>query len=222
MLDGRYNAPRFGGEMKKLLLVIILLFLTSCATTKISSFINPDIDISNYKNILVFGNIRDIEIRKTLESDIVSAFIENNLNCISSINIFSPLKDYSEQEREEILIKNNIDGIITVCIISAGENSAYIPQQTYINYSSQYVNGQLIRIPYTTTSGGYSVSYPKADFEITLTDIVSGKLAYKATANSEGDEFSDMKTISRSLAKEIVKEYISLISGKNNKPFDEN
>lgn len=222
MLDGRYNAPRFGGEMKKLLLVIILLFLTSCATTKISSFINPDIDISNYKNILVFGNIRDIEIRKTLESDIVSAFIENNLNCISSINIFSPLKDYSEQEREEILIKNNIDGIITVCIISAGENSAYIPQQTYINYSSQYVNGQLISIPYTTTSGGYSVSYPKADFEITLTDIVSGKLAYKATANSEGDEFSDMKTISRSLAKEIVKEYISLISGKNNKPFDEN
>ena len=211
-----------GGEMKKLLLVIILLFLTSCATTKISSFINPDIDISNYKNILVFGNIRDIEIRKTLESDIVSAFIENNLNCISSINIFSPLKDYSEQEREEILIKNNIDGIITVCIISAGENSAYIPQQTYINYSSQYVNGQLISIPYTTTSGGYSVSYPKADFEITLTDIVSGKLAYKATANSEGDEFSDMKTISRSLAKEIVKEYISLISGKNNKPFDEN
>ena len=109
-----------------------------------------------------------------------------------------------------------------MCIISAGENSAYIPQQTYINYSSQYVNGQLISIPYTTTSGGYSVSYPKADFEITLTDIVSGKLAYKATANSEGDEFSDMKTISRSLAKEIVKEYISLISGKNNKPFDEN
>ena len=208
--------------MKKLLLVIILLFLTSCATTKISSFINPDIDISNYKNILVFGNIRDIEIRKTLESDIVSAFIENNLNCISSINIFSPLKDYSEQERKEILIKNNIDGIITVCIISAGENSASIPQQTYTNYSSQYVNGQLISIPYTTTSGGYSVSYPKADFEITLTDIASGKLAYKATANSEGDEFSDMKTISRSLAKEIVKEYISLISGKNNKPFDEN
>ena len=208
--------------MKKLLLVIILLFLTSCATTKISSFINPDIDISNYKNILVFGNIRDIEIRKTLESDIVSAFIDNNLNCISSINIFSPLKDYSEQERKEILIKNNIDGIITVCIISAGENSASIPQQTYTNYSSQYVNGQLISIPYTTTSGGYSVSYPKADFEITLTDIASGKLAYKATANSEGDEFSDMKTISRSLAKEIVKEYISLISGKNNKPFDEN
>ena len=40
--------------------------------------------------------------------------------------------------------------------------------------------------------------------------------------NSVGDEFSDMKTISKSLAKEIVKEYISLISGKNNKPFDEN
>ena len=212
----------FGGRMKKLLLLIILLFLISCATTKISSFINPDIDISNYKNILVFGYIRDIEIRKTLESDIVSVFIENNLNCISSINIFSPLKDYSEQEREEILIKNNIDGIITVCIISSGENSVYIPQQTHTNYHSQYVNGQLISIPYTTTSGGYSVSYPKANFEITLTDIASGKLAYKATANSEGDEFSDMKTISKSLAKEIVKEYISLISGKNNKPFDEN
>lgn len=208
--------------MKKLLLLIIPLFLISCATTKISSFVNPDIDISNYKSILVFGNIRDIEIRKTVESDIVSVFLENNINCISSINILSPLKDYSEQERKEILIKNKIDGIMTVCIISSGENSAYIPQQTHTNYSSQYVNGQLISIPYTTTSGGYSVSYPKADFEITLTDIASGKLAYKATANSEGDEFSDMKTISRSLAKEIIKEYISLVSKRTNKPFDEN
>lgn len=40
-------------KMKKLLLLIIPLFLISRATTKISSFVNPDIDISNYKSILV-------------------------------------------------------------------------------------------------------------------------------------------------------------------------
>ena len=73
-------------------------------------------------------------------------------------------------------------------------------------------NGKLTSVPYTTTSGGYSVSYPKASFDIILTDIKTGQIAFKATANSEGDEFSDMKTISKSLAKKIAEEYINLSS----------
>lgn len=199
--------------MKKIVLGLVVLVVSivmlSCATTKISSFTNPDINISDYKKILVYGNSRDIDFRKTLEADLVNAFAEKQIDVASHIDLISPLKEYTKSELQEIYLENNIDCILEVAVLDASTGTAYVPQQSYTNYSSQWVNGQLISIPYTTTSGGYSVSYPKGSFEIILTDAKTDEVALKATANSEGDEFSDMKTISKSLAKKIVEEYLA-------------
>ena len=202
--------------MKKLLILLIsFLLFVSCATTKISSFKNPDIDFSNYQRMLILGNSRDIDFRKTIETDLVTAFTEQSIGAVSSIELISPVKEYTDEEIQKILSENNIDGYLAVAVVSALEESAYVPETSYTNYRSQYVNGQLISTPYTSTYGGYSVSYPKASFEIILTDIKTGQIAFKATANSEGDEFSDMKTISKSLAKKIVEEYIVLSEKQN-------
>lgn len=202
--------------MKKLLILLIsFLLFVSCATTKISSFKNPDIDFSNYQKMLILGNSRDIDFRKTIETDLVTAFTEQSIGAVSSIELISPVKEYTDEEIQKILSENNIDSYLSVAVVTALEESAYVPQTSYTNYRSQYVNGQLISTPYTSTYGGYSVSYPKASFEIILTDIKTGQIAFKATANSEGDEFSDMKTISKSLAKKIVEEYIVLSEKQN-------
>lgn len=202
--------------MKKLLILLIsFLLFVSCATTKISSFKNSDIDFSNYQKMLILGNSRDIDFRKTIETDLVTAFTEQSIGAVSSIELISPVKEYTDEEIQKILSENNIDGYLSVAVVTALEESAYVPQTSYTNYRSQYVNGQLISTPYTSTYGGYSVSYPKASFEIILTDIKTGQIAFKATANSEGDEFSDMKTISKSLAKKIVEEYIVLSEKQN-------
>lgn len=202
--------------MKKLLILLIsFLLFVSCATTKISSFKNPDIDFSNYQRMLILGNSRDIDFRKTIETDLVTAFTEQSIGAVSSIELISPVKEYTDEEIQKILSENNIDGYLSVAVVTALEESVYVPQTSYTNYRSQYVNGQLISTPYTSTYGGYSVSYPKASFEIILTDIKTGQIAFKATANSEGDEFSDMKTISKSLAKKIVEEYIVLSEKQN-------
>lgn len=198
--------------MKKLFITFLSLLFVSCATTKISSFKNPDIDFSDYKKLLVYGNSRDIDFRKTIEADLVAAFSEQSIIAVSSIELISPVKEYTDEEIKKIITDNNIDGYLSVAVVTASEESAYVPQTSYTNYRSQYVNGQLVSVPYTSTYGGYSVSYPKASFEIILTDIKTGQTAFKATANSEGDEFSDMKTISISLSKKIVEEYISLSS----------
>ena len=196
--------------MRKLFIVLVSFLFVGCAVTKISSFKNPDIDFSSYKKILVCGNCRDIDFRKTLEADLVAAFTEKSILAVASIDIISPVKEYTPEELSNILARNNIDGFLSVEMLAAAEETTYVPQQTYTHYRSEYVNGKLITVPYTTTSGGYSLSYPKASFEIILTDISTGQIAFKATANSEGDEFSDMKTISKSLSKKIVEEYLNL------------
>ena len=152
--------------MKKLLLFFVPFFLIGCASTNISSFRNPDIDFSNYKKIMVYGNSRDIDFQKTLEADLVNAFTEKNITAVSSIDLISPIKEYSSEEIQNIFIENNIDGYLSVAVVSATEESAYVPQRSHTNYRSQYVNGKLTSVPYTTTSGGYSVSYPKARIKL--------------------------------------------------------
>lgn len=195
--------------MKKILVGIFFLsLLVSCTSTKISSFSDPNIKISEYKRILICGDIRDIEIRKTIEKDLVNEFTQNGKNVISSIDVISPLKEYSKTELNQIYLKNNIDCILSVSIINTVEGEEYIPQQTYINYTSTYVNGIPISVPLTTTTGGYSESYLKVDFEIKLTDVETGEIVFRATANSEGDDISDMGAISKSLSEKITEEYL--------------
>lgn len=205
--------------MKKvefILLTIFIVIVSSCATTKLSSFKNPEIDLTLYKSIVVFANIKDIEIRKYLENKLVEEFTTRGKNAVSYISLFSPLKEYSTEKIINTLKEKNIGCYLEISIMDAKNNSAYVPQKTTTHYQSQYVNGQYISTPYTTTSGGYSVSYPTASFEITALDLQSGEVAMKATANSEGDEFSDMKTIMTSLTKKIVDEFVPPVKAYGN------
>ncbi len=190
------------------IIIFAIFSLIGCATTEISSFKNPDIKISEYKKILVKADVRDIKLRKTLEKDLVSEFTKKEIDSVAYIDIFSPVKTYSETERDGILSENKIDCILSIELLDVQNNSEYIPKTTSTYYTSEYVNGQFINIPHTSTSGGYSASYPTASFEVVLTDAKSGEIALKATANSEGNEFTDIDMISSSFAKQVVAEYL--------------
>ena len=200
----------FGVAMKKCFLLFLSFFFTSCATTTISSIKNPDIDFSGYKRILVFANIRDIDFRKSLESELVTVFSEYAIDAVSSIELISPVKEYSEDEIKKILSDNLIDGYLSIEVIDSSNVSGYVPQTSYTNYQSQYVNGQLISVPYTTTYGGYAYSYLKSNFEIVLKDVRTGQIAFKATAKSAADDFGNMKNMAKSVSKKIGEEYIKL------------
>ena len=90
--------------MKKLLILLIsFLLFVGCATTKISSFKNPDIDFSNYQKMLILGNSRDIDFRKTIETDLVTAFTEQSIGAVSSIELISPVKEYTDEEIQKII-----------------------------------------------------------------------------------------------------------------------
>ncbi len=212
MLCGLPTAAK-GGKMKhyrvSLTICAISFILLSCVTTKISSFTDPNTHLSDYKTILVLGNLSDIELRKTLESDLVQEFAAKGIKAISYVNIISPLRNYSEDDLSQIYLENGIDAILSVALIDTTEQTMIIPQQTHVNYRSQYIDGQFISVPYTTTTGGYSVSSMNASFEIIIIDTKTRELVLRATANTEGDEFYNMKLISKSLSKKIVEEFLT-------------
>lgn len=191
--------------MKKIVFLFLsaLLLFVSCASTDISSYTNSEKNIAKYNKILVTVNSRDIGSVKTLEENIVKSFSNTGVMAIPKSDILSPLKEYSQSEINQLLMKNNIDGILSVTIASASKETDYIPQQSYTTYTTQYSNGMLVSVPNTTTYGGYTSTSLLYSFDVILEDAISGDIIIKATANSDGDFFS---AISNSLSSSVKNE----------------
>lgn len=80
--------------------------------------------------------------------------------------------------------KNKIDALLSAEVISSSKETSYVQIGNVFS----------------------PVSSPQISFEIILKDVKSGKIAFKLTANSEGDS---MSAISKSLAEKIVEIYMA-------------
>lgn len=199
------NLPKLGAKMRKNLILLIFAFLfISCASTRISSFANPDIDVLKYKKMFVVIDSSDIDFIQRLEKTLVKVFAKNNLEAIPSTQLIPPLKKFSNEEIDNIIEKSGVDSVLSIAIVSADHGSTYIPLQTHTRYDSTFINGRYVFVPYTTTSGGYSKPYSRARFEITLKDIKTDEIVFVSTAYSEGESIG---AISKDLSRHIVKQY---------------
>ena len=183
--------------MKRVIIgIFILLLFASCETIKISSFVNDSMKISTYKKILVIVDTRDVGFKKDLEKNLVSEFKLNSKTAISSIEIISPLKQYTKSELDQIYINNQIDCVLTVTLLNTSEGKDYITQP--------------IVTPYIKTSIFLPVKYVNATFEILIEDVKTGEIALKATASTMDEYFDNMNGVLKALSKKIVKEYLLL------------
>jgi hypothetical protein len=191
------------------ILVIIAAFLvTSCATTSISFLNNPEIKLSSFNKIMVFAPFQDISWRKSMESYFVEEFTKKGKNAVSSIEIVSPLKTYTNEEFNTLLMNAGIDAVISIIVVDAYTDQAYIPQTSTTTGSARAYGNTVYGQSRTTTSGGYYVSKPRVKFEVNLFETKTGILAWKATAFTAGNAFADTNTLFRSLATKVVEEYI--------------
>jgi len=194
---------------QKLILILasILAITTSCATTSMSFLSNPEIRVSSFKKIMVYAPFQDISWRKSMESYFVEEFTKNGKNAISSIEIVSPLKTYTDQEFNALLANAGIDAVISIIIVDSYTDQAYIPQSSTTTGSARVSGNTIYGQSRTSTSGGYYVSKPRVKFEINLFQSETGVLAWKATAFTAGNAFADTSTLFKSLAAKVTKEF---------------
>src|SRR5574344_526114 len=139
---------------------VILLFFTSCTSTKISSFKSPDVKTASFKKLLIVGNLKDIESRKILESDLRDEFKAKGTDAVSYITVIDPLREYTKDELQKIYADNGIDAIVSVSLENSSEKTEYVPT---LSYGIIYDDDVVIGMPYV---GGYVDSYTKSTFEI--------------------------------------------------------
>lgn len=180
--------------------LLLILFLFGCASTRMTSFKDPDYLDSKFERILVVANTNDLEDRQNLESGMVEEFTEIGVFALESFKLFPPTRDLSEEDKVDLLLANNIDGFITIDVGESGVNSVYVPQTGSTTKKEGRVNVYGNSATYkekskTTYQGGYTLNKPWAEFETRLYDVTNGNMAWIATSFTGGNAYANKNTL---------------------------
>jgi hypothetical protein len=190
----------------------IFLF-ASCASTRITSFKDPDYQNTEFKRILVVANTNDLEDRQKLESKMVEDFSDVGVYALESYKLFPPTRELTDEEKVDLLLKNNIDSFISISVGESGVSEVYIPQTSSTTKTEGNVNvyGNTARYKEkstTTYQGGYTVHKPWAQFETKLYDVSNGHMAWIASSFTGGNAYANRNTVINSYCGKTVDQLI--------------
>ena len=142
--------------MKRLLVVIFVMFLFSCNTTQlVDTWKNPEITTYAPSKVLVVGLTSNIEARQEFENKLKHELEIRGAEAVSSIDVFKPsfqtekltIDDLKELEND--LIIDGFDTILFTKVIGVEDKIVYKEKyddfdETYKKFSEDYLKYQEI------------------------------------------------------------------------------
>lgn len=195
--------------MKYSISFFMILFLVSCASTRMTSFKDPDYQKVEFKRILIVANTNDLEDRQKLESKMVEAFSDIGVFAMESFRLFPPTRELNDEDKVELLLKNDIDAFISISVGESGVDEVYVPQTSSTTKTKGEVNvyGNTARYKEkstTTYQGGYTLNKPWAEFETKLYDVSNGQMAWIASSFTGGNAYANRNTVINSYCGKTV------------------
>ena len=108
--------------MKNLSVVLLMLLMTGCATTKMQTHIDPEHKDRTYTKILVDAPNANFEFKDLMITELCSELRERSVGCVTKDELFPPTREYSEPRIFEIIDQNAVDGWL---IVGIGSGAAY-------------------------------------------------------------------------------------------------
>jgi hypothetical protein len=189
--------------------LLMAFILVSCASTKMTSFKDPDYQNAKFKRILIVANTNDLQDRQKLESKMVEAFTENGVFALESYKLFPPTRELTDEEKVDLLLKNDIDAFISISVGESGVDEVYVPQTSSTKKTKGEVNvyGNTARYnekSTTTYQGGYTLNKPWAKFETKLYDVSNGQMAWISSSFTKGNAYANRNTVINSYCGKTV------------------
>ena len=174
-------------------LIISLLFVAACNTSKItSSWKAEDVEPKQYKKILVLGLINDPDqtIRISMEANLVSNLKDLGYTAVCSCDEYEPkaFENMNEKEALAKLNKGGIDAVLTIVLLNKTKEKYYVPAR--VDYSPYAVYRDRFWGYYTTMhdrvySKGYYVTDTKYFWESNFYSMDKApQLLYSAQSRS--------------------------------------
>lgn len=185
--------------------ILLMISLLGCASTRMTSQLNPEFSQQTFSKVLVHANFQSLEARQLAEEKICAEL--NALpecECVKSSDAFFPGREFSPEEVSARLAELAVDGVLTLEPTGSGSTSQYVPKSSTTTGNAQ-ISGNTVRGSSTTTEyGGYNVSKPWASYEASLIATEDGETAWYATAATGGNAYANWKDLVRSAAGKTV------------------
>lgn len=189
---------------------MLLLFLISCNSTKITSSWKADnAQKNNYKKVLVMGIFKDRSIREKVEIQMVNQLNSLGYTAVSALAEYGP-KEFEKMKEEEVAGKlktSGYDAVLTTVLLDKSKEENYNPG----NVSYQPVGYRYNRFGryYTTVYGrvyepGYYSTSTQYFLESNLYDLSTGDLKYSVQSKSFSP--SSISELANDYSKRIVKD----------------
>jgi cellobiose-specific phosphotransferase system component IIB len=183
-------------NFKKLIFFIILLplssILLSCsASTTLTSWKDPYY-AKKVSKICVFTLIKDIEVRKTFETEIAYSLKQIGVPAITSMSILAPKVKYTNEQMQKMFEDHNVDAILTLKYSGTKETTVH-----YSGFYDWYSWGWGYMY-----SPGYTEVYRSVKVGCTLFSVSSGKEIWIASTRTEN--YWSLDDLASSLGDELA------------------
>lgn len=207
-----YKMTNYINILKILIFTIGLVFLlSSCASTKTTSYTDPDFTGKKYSKVCVYADVEDLESKQILERNIAESLQKQGIEAIKGADLFPPTRDWSDDQIQSKLLEKNADAYLLVKITDKSVKEEFHPGTSTSTTTGEVkkVKGKEIYKETTTTTNNSSTSRQFfSSFKTTLIDVKTNRIAWTATSQSEsGEGFSSgFELIYESLANDLVEE----------------
>ncbi len=111
-----------------LIFFVGLLLTLGCAQTSITSFKEPSYSKKPLTKILVAAVFQSLDERRLLEQAVSANLSKEGVVGVPSITLILPTRTYTNQQINELLMENDIDGVL---LIRVTEKERVITSRTY-------------------------------------------------------------------------------------------
>jgi hypothetical protein len=164
----------------------LFIILAGCrAYTHLESSKHPSYDGKTFKKILVEGRDTQQNQNIGIEWTFKRKLENQNLTIIPASDLFVPNQNYTNDQRTEILAKNEIEGILLVNLEDVQEYHIYHPPTSVSTETKKDRNGNVSIA--TTTHGEYTEHGQNRWHSLTLFDATTLKPIWFSKARTNGN-----------------------------------
>lgn len=177
----------FRSVAKSMAVATLVSLISGCATTDLTSRINPSAADRQFQTVLAFATFQDLELRSMAEERLCQQIEEGTTSsCIEAADLFFPGQQFTDQEVRERLVGAGVDAVIAISATNAGTNRSYVPP----SYATTQTHGSVVGNAYSETSttqvmGGGTSSRHWASFQCQMVAVEDAEPIWFATANTK-------------------------------------
>lgn len=96
------------------LVIVLFLFISGCASTKVTSHVDPEYKLEQYDKPVIIARIAPLSDKKLLEASFVKQLKLKNISAYHGTDVFSPTRELTKEYFISALKDTDADSILII------------------------------------------------------------------------------------------------------------